>query len=105
MAELTPEQKKAAEAKAARADFDTVGEFGARWMEKDRAKKGTYKKERQLKLDEVEKKAKAVKGLKAKKTQTLTNRGTKLIMVKGYPVSEYFASLFTDAQKEQYFTK
>lgn len=82
-------------------DFKAAETFGKLWLEKERSKEGTFKKNEEL--EAAEKAMKDVKGLKAVKSQTLWCKRVKLTIIKDYPVSEKFEALFTDKQKKQYF--
>ena len=85
-------------------DFKKVGAFTSLYMAKKLKKKGfKFKREDELKAAEVE--VNNIEGLKAKEDRTIICKGVKLTIIKGYPVSNYFSSLFTEAQKKQYFVK
>lgn len=102
---MSEEQKKAAADKAAadKADYDKVVKFGVYKLLELRTKEGKFTRVDELK--EAEKAIKEVSGLKAKKTQTIRKGGANITVIKGYPVSDFFSSQFSEAQKKIYFTK
>lgn len=104
MAENTQktEAEKAPEKKLSAVEQFRIAEtFGNLKLTQLRSKPNKFKRVKEL--EAAEKEAKALKGMKALKTQTLWHKGVKLTIVEGYSVPKSFTDSFDADQKKQYF--
>lgn len=87
--------------KTSSSEMKTAVWFGSLTLSKIRTRPGKFKREKEL--EEAEQEIKKIKGMKAKKTQTIFHKGIRITIVKGYPVPKQFTDLFNEDQLDNYF--